>query len=134
MSRQALKDELDNDPLARDYAAMSDQAAADSLTKVKDRTRIRESMTGDELFQQTDATQFGVLSEHKRLAWLAFCGKDTINPGATANVAFVEWIFGDPSATRTNLIAARSESISRAEELVLGKTRTGEIERARALP
>ncbi len=133
-----LKDELANDPLGRGYAGMSDQGATDDLN-TSYRTRDRTSMTGDEIAQQADtAEQAGldngavnntadVLSH-----WLALCARTTVDPFATANVQLVISIFGNPSVTRTNLIAARVESITRAVELGLNIVKVGHVAVARA--
>lgn len=126
-----LSDELTQDPLTRGYSGMSDvQAAADLNTEY--RTRIKSSMSGDEIFVQTDPSEFAGLSEHKRLAWLSWTGKDSIDPGNESNVDFVKWIFGDGSTTVSSLASARVESITRAEELGLGRVREGEVQMARA--
>jgi len=115
-----LSEELDNDMttgLQRGYAGMTDREAADDLN-IKYRERIKDRMSGDEIFQQTDAAEFGGLTDAKKAQWLAFCARDEIDPSAVANVAFVEYVFGNPSTTRTTLIAARMEPISRAVEII----------------
>lgn len=138
MNLDILKTELTADPLGRGYAVMSDQQAADSLNDLIDRTRPRGSMSGDEVFAATNAADFeglgGNNAEDKRTQWLAFCGRDSIDPFGAANVAFVEYIFGNPSATRTALIAARQRAVSRGVELGLGIVRPGNVAEARRLP
>ena len=59
--------------------------------------------------------------------WVSFCDRDSIDPSASANVDFVKFIFGNTGATITALIAARNESISRAEELGLGTVTEGDV-------
>jgi len=130
MSLQALIDELTNDPLSRVYSAMTDEEAAADLNTVY-RTRNRTSMSGDELFQQTNATEWAGLTEVKQNQWLAFCGRDSIDPFAAANVQFVQNIFG-AGATVSALLAARLEDVSRATELGLSRVREGTIIKARA--
>ena len=126
----SLKDELINDPLVRGYAAMTDEEAAADLNTVY-RTRNRTSMTGDELFQQTDSEEWSGLTEAKQSQWLAFCGRDSIDPFASANVALVQDIFGFGAGTLIALNAARLESISRADELGLGEVKIGHVQEAR---
>ena len=121
----ALKDELADDPLGRGYDAMTDQELVDSLNTA-DRQRNRTSMTGDEVFQATDPAEFGELptgsgnTADEQGHWLAFCGRNEIDPFAKANVELVKSIFGNTSATVINLAAARVESITRAVERGLG--------------
>ena len=125
-----LSDEIANDPLGRGYAGMTNQEAADSLNAVN-RTRIRASMSGDEVFQATDAAEFGALTDAKRALWLSFCARAAIDPGAAANVAFVKFIFGAGSATVSALATRRTEVVSRAIELGIRST-AGLVEDARA--
>lgn len=124
-----LKIEIDTDPLARGYSGMTDKQLSDSGNAV-DRTRIKSSMSGDELFQQTDETEFGILSDTQRQMWVSFCARDNIDPSASANVAFVQFIFGS-GATLTALNSARNELISRFTELGIGAAGPGHVAEAR---
>ena len=135
-----LKDELANDPLVRGYSGMTDQQAADDLN-TSYRSRNRASMSGDEIAQAADPAEFDALDDGSanntpdtKGHWLALCGREAIDPFATANVELVNSIFGNPSTTRTNLIAARVESITRAEELpgVRSPARRSHVEAARS--
>lgn len=105
--------------------------AANQINAVN-RTIPVASMSGDEVFAATDGPQFVALSAAKQANWLAFCGRESINPFGTANVAFVTWVFGAGTATVTALQAARSEAGSRARELGLPMVYPGHIEQARA--
>ena len=116
----ALKDELATDPLGRGYDAMSDQELVDSLN-VADRQRNRTSMSGDEVFQNVASrADWDGLRDTQRTQFLAFFGRDAIDPFAGANVELVKSIFGNGSATVSNLTAARVEIVSRAVERGLG--------------
>ena len=108
-----------------DDALAADQFNAENIT------RIKSSMSGDEVFAATDAVEFGPLIEHKQQLWMAFCGRDSINPDGASNVALVSWVFGSGSATLTALKAARQEKISLAAQEGLGHVRTGDVQRAR---
>lgn len=132
MDIDRLKTELTDDLLARGYAGMTDAEAVVSLN-TEDRTRVKLSMTGDAVFAATDTTEFGDLTDHKRLAWLALCGRSNIDPAGVANVALVNWVFGLASATLAALATARTDTISRAVELGLGYIYEGHIQQARAL-
>ncbi len=132
-----LKDELLIDPLGRGYSGMSNQAAADDLN-TSYRTRNRTSMSGDEIAQAADSTEYNALDDGSvnntsdtKSHWLAFCARTEIDPFATANVELVISIFGNPSVSRTNLIAARIESITRGTELGLGSVNSRDVGYAR---
>ena len=105
--------------------------AANELNAVN-RSRNLSSLTGDQLFAATDATEFGGLTDVKKQLWLAFCGRSEIDPFGAANVAFVQWIFGGGSDTVTGLASLRTETVSRATELGLPYIRPGHILEARA--
>jgi len=126
-----LSDELSNDPLSRGYSGMTNAEATADLNTAY-RTQTRASMSGDEIFTQTDATEFAALTDHKRLAWISWCGKESIDPANAANVAFVQWVFGAGSETVGNLASGRVENITRADELGLGSVDEGDVERARS--
>lgn len=130
MTYAALRAELSADPLARGYAAMTDAEAAASFNTVN-RTVNRDSMSGDEVFAATNGTEFGALTDAKKAQWLAFCGRQSIAPFGAANVAFVTYIFGSPSTTLTALGAARTRSVSRAEEIGFGVVKPGDVANAR---
>ena len=116
-----LKDELANDPLGRGYDGMTDQELVDSLN-VADRQRNRTSMSGDEVFANVASrADWDNLTDSQRLEFLGLCGRETINPFAGANVELVKSIFGNGSATVSNLAAARVETVSRAVEIGLGR-------------
>ena len=126
--------ELFNDPLTRGYAGMTAEQAVADLNNPR-RSRVKTSMSGDAVFQNTVAAEFAALTVNsgKQTMWLAFCGRADINPAASANIAFVQFIFGAGSATVAALNAARNESISRATELGLGDVTPGLVEEARRL-
>lgn len=126
-----LKAEIDADPLGRGYSGMDDAAVVADLNTVY-RTRNKTSLSGDEMFGATDGSEFTALTEHKEQSWLAFCGRDSIDPFGTANVAFATYIFGGGSTTLSNLNTLRTEDVSRADELGIGRVRVGHVAEARA--
>jgi hypothetical protein len=127
----ALKTELDTDPLARGYSGMTNQEATDSLNIVN-RNRNRTSMLGTELIENTDATEFALLSDAKKSLWLSLCGIDSHDPfGSSADIAIDIW--GAGSDTITALQALRVETVSRSIELFGEKMRTGYVEAARLI-
>lgn len=131
MNYLELKTELDaGHPDTGAYDA-NNLLAADQLNTAN-RTVDRSVLTGDDLFTATVAAEFAALTDHKQAVWISFCSKD-INPFASANVAFVQWVFGAGSATVTALAVIRTETKSRAFELDFGVVREGDVEYARTL-
>ena len=100
MTIATIKAEITTDPLNRGYTGMTDQQVVDSL-HVQDRSQNIASLTGDVMFQQTDATEFAALADVKKQLWLAMCGRSDVDPFAAANVAMVQWLFGAGSVTIT---------------------------------
>jgi len=133
----ALASEITADPEGIGYTTtpMADQEVVDSLNG-KTRTRIRAEMTGDEIFQQTNLPELdGILVDkhHKQQLWLSFCARTAVDPGAAANIAFVQHVFG-AGPTLTALNAARLELISRSTELGFNSIITmAQVIRARAI-
>ena len=129
MDLQVLQAELTADPLARNYAGMTDQQAADALNAVN-RTVIRAVMTGSEVADGFDATEFGGLTDVKKARAMTLAGIDRIDPQGFAQRVVVE-IFGAGSQTVSNLAAARQRTISRAEELGLPFVNGGDVHQVR---
>ena len=129
MDYVALKAELTADPLSRGYSGMSDSAAAADLNTVY-RTRPKDTMTGSEILQAINKTEFTALTAaNKQLVWdLLHLG--TLNPFGVEAALFVD-AFGGGSATIAALAAARVDDVSRGEELGLGTVYPGDIENAR---
>jgi len=124
-----LKTEIDADPLTRGYAGMTDaQVKADGHTKY--RTRNKTSLTGSEVLNAIDKTEFNSKTDaQKQQVWdLVHLG--TLNPFGIEASLMVD-IFGGGSVTIVALQALRVESISRWEELSLGNVREGHIQKVR---
>jgi len=117
---EQLASEISNDPLGRGYSTMTDQEVADDLN-TSYRTRNLNSFSGDFMFTQTDFTEFQGLTDHKQQLWISFTSKASVDPWAQTNVDFVTNLFGSNSSTVSALSNARTEGITRAEELgILG--------------
>ncbi len=127
----ALRDELINDPLARGYSGMSDEAAADDLNSLTTgRTRPRTSMTSTEVWQAIDVTELRALADGDRSLVMAVLQFESIDPFRNEATLFIA-LFGAPSATITALQAARQETVSRAVERNIGKVKPGNVGEAR---
>lgn len=130
--------ELTTDPLVRGYSGMTNQQAADDLNTVY-RTRNKDFMTGDEIFQSTVPSEFNALdsgsgtTSDQQGHWISFCGRSEVDPFATANVQFVTSIFGGGSTTVSNLSTNRVENVSRTDELNLGRVEEKHVRLARTL-
>jgi len=111
---------------------MTDTQVRDSLN-TENRTATRSSLTGDEIFGATDNTEFVGLTDHERVLWVSFTSKDTIDPTSSVNIAFVDYIFGTSSTTKSNLQTLRQTLISRVTELGLPTPTTADVRYARSL-
>ena len=127
MNFQTLKAELD---LVL-YSAMTDAEAATELNAV-DKTYRLPSMSGAELFKNTDAAEYNALSDTKKAQWLSFCALDSIDPSGVA-VSVVTNIWGGGTTTVANLSAARDVLKSRGEVLGLGFISEENVRYARTL-
>lgn len=116
------------------YGALDDQTAAETLN-AQTESRVRATMSGGELFENTDATEFSALADADKSQWLALCAIDSINPANSGPAAAIATqIFGGGSTTLTALAAARTESLSPAATQGLPRVRANDVIHARALP
>lgn len=113
-----LQSEIADDPLARGYAGMSDQATAGSLNAA-DRPVERETLAGAEIFNAIDPAEFSALTAgQKQLVRDVFGLGDTIDvqPGTNTRQVLLN-AFGAGTTTRANLVGVAQKTISRAEEI-----------------
>ena len=124
-----LCEEVTTDPLARGYVGMSaEEVVADLETEY--RTRNRNSMSGQEVWELTVYSDFSAMTETQQIQWLTLTSNDALNPFGNS-VELAKSLFGAGSATITSLANARIASISRAEELGLGSVRPGHVDQCR---
>lgn len=124
-----VRTELTVDPEGRGYSGMNDVAAASDLNTVY-RTSNKSSLTGSEVMNAIDKTEFNALSDaDKQLVWdILHLG--TVNPfGLEADL--LTDIFEVGSTTITSLLTLRKNNISRGVELGVGVVRAGHIQEAR---
>lgn len=131
----ALKAYLDAN--AADFGALDDQAAAELMNNdvaPEGVVRVRASMSGSEVAANIDATEYGALTSADKSVILALCAIDTLNPadGGLAHQTIAS-IFG-AGTTANNLLAARSERVSRAVSINLPRCRADYVRVARLLP
>jgi hypothetical protein len=115
------------------YGALSDAQAADELNTV-DKSENRASMSGSEIWENTDSTQFNDvgISDTKRAQWLALCGIASIDPFGPAVAVATEIFVGVAGNTLSNLSTARTDTVSRAGQLGLSNVQPEDIRIARA--
>ncbi len=127
-----VKIEIDTDPLTRGYSGMTDVQVADSLN-VKDRTRIKSTMSGEEIFKASVVVELEALTPTQLQLWVTFTRADNIDPSDAVNVALVKVIFGSSSDTIMALAAIRQELISRGTEIGIRKIGPGYVADARRI-
>lgn len=130
MSRaKDIKIEIDSN--ITKYSGKNNREISIELNK-KTIDKVKSSISGDELFQQTDIAELSALTQHKQQLWVSFCSRSIINPGSKSNIEFVKFIYGNTSKTIKALNSKRLEKISRAEELGLGIITEGDVLDARS--
>lgn len=108
---------------------VDDTVAAGELNAIN-RTKNKTSMTGSEIINALDKTEYLALSDADQAKVWQVCHLGTVNPfGVEADIFIV--IFGVPSASITALQAARKDDVSRAVELGLGTVTWANVELAR---
>ncbi len=128
----ALKNELINDPLVRGYSGMSDeQALADLLTAY--RTKAVQYVSGSQILNATDDVEFAALTLDQRTLWVSMCSSDRIEVSSGVAKSIEADLFGPGSTTRDNLVALKTENITRALELGLYPLQLEDITYARSL-
>ena len=125
-----LRTELTDDPLSRGYSSMSDLEAANDLNTVY-RTKTRDYVSGSEIFNVTDNTEYAALTDAQKISWDALCGIDQIDTSSGVAKAREAEIFGPGTTTRSNLSAIKSPAATRAVELGIGIVYEGNVMEAR---
>ena len=113
-------------------AYSSDDAVATAELLTVNRSRNLSSLTGSEVVNAINVTEFDALSAvDKQMVWdIVHLGD--VNPFGVEATLFTN-IFGGGSTTITALAAARTEAVSRAEELGFGSVGVGHVQEARRL-
>jgi len=141
-----LKLEIENDPLGRNYSAMSDKQVAESLNN-GDRTKtvpvssaelLAWAASDGRLASIKAAIDGGVDNTAKSLAEAAYMlvSRDgtSLDLALPDRVAMLDGLvaYGILSADdKSDLVSKTTVSCSRAEELSLGRVRTGDVTQAR---
>jgi len=107
-----LEDEIAGDPLARGYSGMTDAELLTSLNTANI-SRSRTSMTGREVKENVDATEYAALTNPKKQQMIELVKRDDLDLFGFDKEIMAD-IFGSGSTTASNLVTARTELISRA--------------------
>ena len=109
-----------------------DDALAAAQLNAVNRTRNLASMTGSEVINAVDTTEWGTrTAEQKQTVWdIVHLG--TVNPFGVEATLIQSAFSGAGGVTVAALAAARAPAASRAEELGLGFVYPGHIQQARA--
>ena len=132
---QLLADEINNDPLTRGYAGMTDQQVADDIN-TSYRTRPVDRVATDDIFEAVVPSEYAPRKPNEKtildtlFAAHPFVG---VPLGGSAQTVILN-IFGPGTATRANLIVLATESITRGVELGIGTPHAGDVGFARSLP
>ena len=108
-----------------------DAATASAQINAVNRSRNKTSMTGSEILNNVDASEWGTRSaDQKQVIWdIVHLGD--INPFGVEATLITAAFDGAGGVTLAALGAARVESISRATELGLGRVVVGNVIEAR---
>ena len=127
---EILITEITEDPLTRGYSVMSDIEVADDLNTVY-RTKTAQFLSGSDIFNETDAAEYGVLTDAQKSSWDALCGIDSIDTSSGVAKSREAELFGAGTDTRANLQALSISDVSRATELGLPIVYEGNVQEAR---
>lgn len=134
MDYAILTAELQNDPLARGYAGMTDSQVLASL-KTKNRPTERSVVESYEIIEATVPAEWGSLSAAEKQRYQTLTGAGRVNLKGANTRAMLGAMFGAGTTTRANLVALQAgPSQSRAEELGISDVGEGHIHSARGTP
>ena len=113
-------------------AARTDQQVLDWLYELV--PMGRRSLSGQEIFDGTDPTEYLALSANDKVQWLLFTLRFEISPNSIAR-NLVEGLFGNPSTTYQNLLDASVAQVNRTTAWTpsLPDANLGDVQGARAL-
>jgi hypothetical protein len=131
---QILVDELQNDPLTRNYAGMSNAQATASLNTA-DRVVERTTLSASEMFEAIDPAEYTSLSaaDQDRVKLVLSLGDSIQISVGTKARTILEDVFAGVAGTNTRpaLGALVNETKTRGEEIGFGKVREGDVQDAR---
>lgn len=126
-----LREEIQNDPLSRGYAGMTDQQIADDLNS-KYRSKNKTGVSGKDISDAINSAEYSALSDAQKDRIINFTQRQSVDPFGFAQTVFLD-IFAGGSTTIQNLSNIRVESISRADELGWREVKIGHVIDAKAI-
>ena len=127
-----LKDEIDNDPLGRGYAGMSDQEVTDDML-TEYRSVSVGSIPSEDIVAALVPSEVNVLTVVQQRNLWGVIGAGSVKPDDTEVKNFFADLFGAGTTTRANLLALATQLISRAAELGI-RVKPGLVAEARRAP
>lgn len=131
MDLAALKSELDNDPEAIGYSAMSDVEAAEALN-ARDREADADTLQAGDLVASLGPDDWVELAAEQKqyLQLLVTAGSCPLTAVVKSTLA---GMFPAQSQTRRNLLRIMRQEASRAKQLSLGRVTPSDVADARRL-
>lgn len=111
-----LKEEIDNDPLGRGYAGMTDQEVADDML-AEYRSISVGSILGEEIVAALVPSEVNALTVVQQRNLWGVIGAGSVKPDDAEVKNFFADLFGAGTTTRANLLALATRLVSRAAEL-----------------
>ena len=128
---EEIRAELDaGHPVTGAYSAIP--AFAANEMNEPNQTLPQDRLTAEGVRAVVDPAEYAALGNNERRECLQVLGFNIIDL-TTLDFSVLEGLFGDPSVTRTALIALRDQLVGRGEFLGLGFIKPGDIQQARNL-
>lgn len=129
-----LVDEIQNDPLTRNYAGM-DNAQLTASLNTADRTVERTTLSASEMFEAIDTGEYQALSaaDQDRVKLVLGLGDAIQISSGTKARTILEDVFAGAAGTLTRpaLGGLVNETKTRGEEIGFGRVREGDVQDAR---
>ena len=137
----ALKSELESDPQTLGYAAANAGVEADAiadhaLLTTANRTIDRETMSGSEIFEAITASDWASrdVAQKDDIKFVLSLGDNIQIAAGTKARAILAAALSGATDSVNNLSTISQRTVTRAEELGLGRVTIGDIQNARLLP
>jgi hypothetical protein len=123
-----LCDEINNDPLGRDYAGLDAHGVANDLNTAY-RSRWMDCVQGADLLDAVDEGDWNAITDSQRDRTLTLLSIGCLDPQGNAKMLMIR-IFGSGAQTLVNMAAISQESLTRAAELGSGAVSAGAVQSA----
>lgn len=127
-----LKDEIDNDPLGRGYAGMSDQEVSDDMNTEYREISVKSILSENVVAALVPSEVNALTVIQQRNLW-GIIGAGSVRPDDPEVKSYFADLFGAGTITRANLLALAKLTVSRAVELGI-RVKPGLVAEARRTP